>query len=203
MSEINYIPISKVLFKIESNKIVVTHNDKTEVEKMLKYWTVEFIDTSEVVPKLVSKVVPSKLDIMTFDFDVSFETPRPKSKNSNEQKGKIIFTMREANEKSLNKQELAKEIESTIKNNIKYLSQIGYKDDNLFELENYPLGPNSGLVELKKETGEKTGGGKGKQKSKPLDKCTVVELKEKAKRRNIKGFSKMNKTELVSVLRRK
>lgn len=40
-------------------------------------------------------------------------------------------------------------------------------------------------------------------KRKPLTECTVVELKAKARTRNIKGFSCMRKAELVSALRRK
>lgn len=43
----------------------------------------------------------------------------------------------------------------------------------------------------------------GKSKRKPFDKCTVAELKEKAKSRNIKGYSKMTKDKLIAALRRK
>jgi hypothetical protein len=46
-------------------------------------------------------------------------------------------------------------------------------------------------------------GGKSKTTRKKLDKLTVVELKEKAKNKKIKGYSKMNKSELINILRSK
>jgi len=45
--------------------------------------------------------------------------------------------------------------------------------------------------------------GKSKTTRKKLDKLTVVELKEKAKNKKIKGYSKMNKSELINILRGK
>ena len=44
-------------------------------------------------------------------------------------------------------------------------------------------------------------GGAQKSKRKPFEKCTVQELKEKAKKRKIKGYSNMAKPQLISVLR--
>jgi hypothetical protein len=38
---------------------------------------------------------------------------------------------------------------------------------------------------------------------KPLDKCTVVELKAKAKAKNIKGYTTMSKADIIDVLKHK
>ena len=45
-------------------------------------------------------------------------------------------------------------------------------------------------------------GGKNKRAQKRYEDCTLTELKQKASKRNVKGYSSMNKTELIKTLRK-